>query len=188
MSVSQVIVEAQKVQAIITWISGYQAVVPVIHRPCTGVRKSHELRQELLHARSVADEILLRHLHFSIYHLGLASFGSGKLSDGARVARVAWWEQSPHSAQAVISHFLASQGQSRSNALAQNMQPLWSRPPGCLQSTDLDSFSAQTPFRFRVPQYHRGPSREVPSIVLCSLAVWARQEREGTHGRKRSVH
>lgn len=51
--------------------------------------------------------------------LGLASFGSRKLSlsDG-RAWRVARGEQSPHSTQAVISHFLASQGQSRPNALA----------------------------------------------------------------------
>lgn len=54
-----------------------------------------------------------------------------RLSDGRawRVARGGTKSPLYDCKRAVISHFLASQGQSRPNALAPNMQQLWTRPP-----------------------------------------------------------
>lgn len=80
-------------------------------------------------------------------------------------------ETEPQFSQAVISHFLASQGQSRSNALAENMQPLWSRPAVAYQVPDLDLGDSRSPDQIQIqgPTYHRGPISQVPS--LCS-ARW----------------
>lgn len=67
---------------------------------------------------------------------------------------------------AVISHFLASQGQSRPNALAPNMQQLWTRPTVAYFVRDPQS--PDRSYLRVVPHITAGPSRKYHRSCLLA--------------------
>ena len=133
----------------------------------------------------------LQHLPaFRDLSLELASFNSRKLSDDG-CARGAWWDKTnPILAQAVISHFLASHGQSRSGLTRWHKSAAATVDSTVVAYKGLPDLDSLTPPEAQTisgsPHIIVAPISQVPSSLLAA-PFWTRQERAGTHDRKRSV-